>query len=52
LTCVREEQERFQDWLRDKLGGTVFTDTCPGWYKNAEGKVTTMCHSPTSPTLV
>jgi len=38
----REEHERFQDWLRDKLGGTVFTDTCPGWYKNAEGKVTTM----------
>ncbi|MGW6728025.1 flavin-containing monooxygenase [Nocardia sp. NPDC055029] len=36
------EQERFQEWLQEKLGETVFTDTCPGWYTNAEGKVTAM----------
>lgn len=33
---------RFQEWLQAKLGKTVFTDTCPGWYTNAEGKVTAM----------
>lgn len=37
-----EEHEKFQDWLRHKLGTTVFTDSCPGWYTNAEGKVTAM----------
>ncbi|WP_330254969.1 NAD(P)/FAD-dependent oxidoreductase [Nocardia sp. NBC_00565] len=36
------EQARFQVWLQQKLGETVFTDTCPGWYTNAEGKVTAM----------
>jgi cation diffusion facilitator CzcD-associated flavoprotein CzcO len=36
------EHARFQRWLQDKLGQTVFTDTCPGWYTNAEGKVTAM----------
>lgn len=36
------EQARFQQWLQGKLGETVFTDTCPGWYTNAEGKVTAM----------
>ncbi|MDN2495468.1 NAD(P)/FAD-dependent oxidoreductase [Nocardia nova] len=37
-----DEQQRFQTWLQDRLGETVFTDTCPGWYTNAEGKVTAM----------
>ncbi|MGW6727979.1 flavin-containing monooxygenase [Nocardia sp. NPDC055029] len=36
------EQEKFQEWLQEKLGETVFTDSCPGWYTNAEGKVTAM----------
>jgi cation diffusion facilitator CzcD-associated flavoprotein CzcO len=38
----RETNERFQRWLQGKLDRTVFTDTCPGWYTNAEGKVTAM----------
>ncbi|ORA11418.1 hypothetical protein BST14_18575 [Mycobacterium arosiense ATCC BAA-1401 = DSM 45069] len=33
---------RFQDWLQQKLDRTVFTDNCPGWYTNAQGKVTAM----------
>lgn len=33
---------RFQSWLDAKLDRTVFTDNCPGWYTNAEGKVTAM----------
>jgi cation diffusion facilitator CzcD-associated flavoprotein CzcO len=32
----------FQAWLEAKLAGTVFTDSCPGWYTNAAGKVTAM----------
>lgn len=37
-----EEHEEFQVFLQEKLDKTVFTDTCPGWYTNAEGKVTAM----------
>lgn len=32
----------FQSWLDVKLRGTVFTDSCPGWYTNEAGKVTAM----------
>lgn len=38
----QEAHDGFQRWLTRKLGQTVFTDTCPGWYTNAEGKVTAM----------
>ena len=31
-----------QSWLDAKLDRTVFTDNCPGWYTNDEGKVTAM----------
>lgn len=34
--------QRFQAWLEAKLDRTVFTDNCPGWYTNDEGKVTAM----------
>ncbi|ASR01203.1 AMP-binding protein [Gordonia rubripertincta] len=34
--------ERFQGWLDGKLQQTVFTDSCPGWYTNEDGKVTAM----------
>lgn len=33
---------QFQRWLDSKLKKTVFTDNCPGWYTNANGKVTAM----------
>ncbi|WP_068274533.1 flavin-containing monooxygenase [Aldersonia kunmingensis] len=36
------EHEQFQEWLQEKLNETVFTDSCPGWYTNSEGKVTAM----------
>lgn len=32
----------FREWLQRKLDKTVFTDNCPGWYTNSEGKVTAM----------
>lgn len=32
----------FQGWLDSKLDRTVFTDNCPGWYTNEQGKVTAM----------
>ncbi|WP_280417284.1 hypothetical protein [Nocardia carnea] len=32
----------FQDWLQCSLDKTVFTDNCPGWYTNADGKVIAM----------
>lgn len=32
----------FQQWLDEKMTQTVFTDGCPGWYTNANGKVTAM----------
>lgn len=32
----------FQEWLDGKMTRTVFTDGCPGWYTNANGKVTAM----------
>ena len=34
--------EKFQSWLQHKLDRTVFTDNCPGWYTNEQGKVTAM----------
>lgn len=34
--------QTFQGWLEHKLDRTVFTDNCPGWYTNAQGKVTAM----------
>jgi cation diffusion facilitator CzcD-associated flavoprotein CzcO len=37
-----ERHTEFQTWLQAKLDKTVFTDNCPGWYTNAEGKVTAM----------
>lgn len=40
---IREDvHEDFQQWLQRSLDATVFTDNCPGWYTNAEGKVTAM----------
>jgi hypothetical protein len=37
-----ETDRSFQEWLQKKLDKTVFTDNCPGWYTNDEGKVTAM----------
>ncbi|MGA5544977.1 flavin-containing monooxygenase [Mycobacterium sp. NPDC051198] len=34
--------QNFQGWLEQKLDRTVFTDNCPGWYTNEQGKVTAM----------
>ncbi len=34
--------QNFQYWLDAKLDRTVFTDNCPGWYTNEQGKVTAM----------
>jgi cation diffusion facilitator CzcD-associated flavoprotein CzcO len=34
--------QNFQGWLDEKLNKTVFTDNCPGWYTNEQGKVTAM----------
>ncbi|MGE2713028.1 flavin-containing monooxygenase [Mycolicibacterium litorale] len=34
--------QTFQGWLDEKLNRTVFTDNCPGWYTNEQGKVTAM----------
>lgn len=34
--------QNFQGWLQEKLDRTVFTDNCPGWYTNEQGKVTAM----------
>jgi len=34
--------QTFQGWLDQKLDRTVFTDNCPGWYTNDQGKVTAM----------
>lgn len=34
--------QTFQGWLDQKLDRTVFTDNCPGWYTNEQGKVTAM----------
>ncbi len=42
IDVSRETFDQFQDWLHKKLDSTVFTDNCPGWYTNAEGKVTAM----------
>jgi long-subunit acyl-CoA synthetase (AMP-forming)/cation diffusion facilitator CzcD-associated flavoprotein CzcO len=42
IDVSRETHDHFQDWLQKKLDATVFTDNCPGWYTNAEGKVTAM----------
>jgi cation diffusion facilitator CzcD-associated flavoprotein CzcO len=33
---------KFQRWVENKLDRTVFTDNCPGWYTNDQGKVTAM----------
>ena len=37
-----ETYQSFDQWLQKKLDRTVFTDNCPGWYTNEEGKVTAM----------
>jgi long-subunit acyl-CoA synthetase (AMP-forming) len=42
LDVSSETNDHFQEWLQKKLDSTVFTDDCPGWYTNAEGKVTAM----------
>jgi long-chain acyl-CoA synthetase len=42
IDVSRETNDQFQDWLQKKLDATVFTDNCPGWYTNADGKVTAM----------
>jgi long-subunit acyl-CoA synthetase (AMP-forming)/cation diffusion facilitator CzcD-associated flavoprotein CzcO len=42
LDVSRETHDEFQEWLQRKLDATVFTDNCPGWYANEEGKVTAM----------
>jgi len=34
--------QEFQSWLEHKLDRTVFTDNCPGWYTNDQGKVSAM----------
>ncbi len=34
--------DAFNRELQERLGGTVFTTGCPGWYTTAEGKVTTV----------
>jgi cation diffusion facilitator CzcD-associated flavoprotein CzcO len=40
---VREDAQReFNEWVQRKLGATVFTSGCPGWYTNDAGKVVTM----------
>lgn len=42
LSVSRQTNEAFQEWLDDKMHQTVFTDGCPGWYTNENGKVTAM----------
>lgn len=42
LAVRQQVHDEFQQWLEQKMAATVFTDTCPGWYTNAEGKVTAM----------
>jgi long-subunit acyl-CoA synthetase (AMP-forming)/cation diffusion facilitator CzcD-associated flavoprotein CzcO len=42
LDVSTETHRTFQNWLQKKLDRTVFTDNCPGWYTNADGKVTAM----------
>jgi hypothetical protein len=42
LDVSPETYHNYHQWLEKKLKGTVFTDNCPGWYTNDEGKVTAM----------
>jgi long-chain acyl-CoA synthetase len=42
LDVSAETYQSFDRWLQKKLDRTVFTDNCPGWYTNDEGKVTAM----------
>jgi cation diffusion facilitator CzcD-associated flavoprotein CzcO len=42
LDVSPDTHHAFQGWLQRKLDRTVFTDNCPGWYTNDEGKVTAM----------
>jgi hypothetical protein len=38
----REVHDRYNAELQERLGRTVFTAGCPGWYTTDEGKVTTV----------
>ena len=42
LEVSEATDQTFQAWLEAKLDRTVFTDNCPGWYTNDQGKVTAM----------
>jgi len=42
LDVSADTYQKFHVWLQKKLDRTVFTDNCPGWYTNEEGKVTAM----------
>ena len=42
LDVSAETYQAYHHWLQKKLDSTVFTDNCPGWYTNDEGKVTAM----------
>jgi cation diffusion facilitator CzcD-associated flavoprotein CzcO len=38
----RDVHDRFNESLQERLGRTVFTAGCPGWYTTEAGKVTTV----------
>jgi cation diffusion facilitator CzcD-associated flavoprotein CzcO len=38
----RDVHDRFNATIQERLGRTVFTAGCPGWYTTADGKVTTV----------
>ncbi|BBU21272.1 flavin-containing monooxygenase [Mycobacterium xenopi] len=42
LDVSADTYREYHQWLEKKLDRTVFTDNCPGWYTNDEGKVTAM----------
>ncbi|WP_222844266.1 AMP-binding protein [Aldersonia kunmingensis] len=42
LSVSHATNSAFQKWLDEKMHQTVFTDGCPGWYTNENGKVTAM----------
>jgi hypothetical protein len=42
LDVSPDTYRNYHQWLEKNLDRTVFTDNCPGWYTNDEGKVTAM----------
>lgn len=42
LDVKADVQQRYNASLHKRLGGTVFTAGCPGWYTTADGKVVAM----------